>query len=127
MYREVVEALTKQQIDELEKRGIVRSTVSAWKHGKRSPTLPQAKVLAIVAMVSFSDLVEELAELEATPEQRSFFRATVAKGLAASFALFFCILQVLFAEDAKAAEPALARVSGLSSQAETQPAHCTLW
>lgn len=73
MYRELVKNLTKEQIDALEKRGVARSTVSNWKHGKRLPTRPQAIHLAQVTGVEVMDLERELMVLESAPEQREQF------------------------------------------------------
>ena len=70
--------LTAEQIRELAAKGISPARVSDWRAGRRLPTLPQAKVLCIVTGESFATMVDELADAEATPEQRNFFRAVAA-------------------------------------------------
>lgn len=83
MYLELVKSLTREQIDELEARGVARSTVSNWKYGKRHPTRPQTLHLAQVTGVPVMDLEAELMLLEAAPEQRDLFRRVLSEAGAA--------------------------------------------
>lgn len=95
-YREIVDQLDPSQINRLVDLGIARSTVSEWRSGKRKPTAKQAKLLAIVAMVDFHKLIDELVELEATPEQLTFFRAGMARAVNRLSALGAVILSGAF-------------------------------
>jgi hypothetical protein len=81
-YRTLVETLTPEQKRELQRHDIPSPRLSDWRSGKRRPTLAQAKVLAIVTGADFHALTEELAELEATPHQVSFFRGALARASA---------------------------------------------
>lgn len=90
MYRELVQNLSKEQIDELQKQGIARSIVSNWKHDKRLPTRPQTILLADVCKVDPMELERELMLMETPPEQRDLFKRLM--GVAASVFLVFGML-----------------------------------
>lgn len=85
MYREIVQTLSKEQIDALQEMGIARSIVSNWKHGKRLPTRPQTIMLSKVCGVDPMELEKELMLLETPEDQRDLFKRLV--GLAASICL----------------------------------------
>lgn len=83
MFTELVKSLTKEEIDELVTLGIARSTVSAWRTGKRLPTRPQTVHLAQVKHVDVIKLEAELMLMEAAPEQRDLFRRILSEAGAA--------------------------------------------
>lgn len=82
MYRELVQNLSKEQIDKLQAQGVARSIVSNWKHDKRLPTRPQTVLLAQVCNVDPMELEKELMLMETPPEQRDLFKRLM--GVAAS-------------------------------------------
>ena len=90
MYRELVQQLSKEQIDALQEMGVARSIVSNWKHGKRLPTRPQTIMLSTVCNVDAMTLERELMLMESAPEHRDLFKRLV--GLAMSLFLVFGIL-----------------------------------
>jgi hypothetical protein len=71
---QIIDALTSEQKHALYALDIPKARLSDWKVGRRLPTLPQAKTLAIVAAVDPEPLLQWLAEQEATPAQRGLFR-----------------------------------------------------
>jgi hypothetical protein len=88
VYEQIVKNLTKEQIDALVERGIVRSTMSAWRHGKRIPTRAQAIHLAEICKVDVMELEKELMILEVTPEQRDLFQRLLSVPTSAMASLF---------------------------------------
>jgi len=106
MYRELVASLTAEQKKQLVAAGIVAPTISNWIHGKRRPTLAQAKVLAIVTGADFAQLAEELADLEASQEQLTFFRRALERAPAvAGLALFIMLFYTATGLQPAQAEP----------------------
>lgn len=104
---QLIQGLTRQQIRELGERGVSAARVSDWKHGRRSPTTAQAKVLAIVTGEPFGPMAEEIAMREATPKQREFFRAMTPAAIA--------VLSVLVLFTLPSESQASARAAGTPS------------
>lgn len=74
MIPQLIDRLTTEQKRDLAQLDISPQRLSDWKHGRRRPTAAQAQTLALVAGTDPLQLLQWLAEQEATPAQRGLFR-----------------------------------------------------
>lgn len=79
MLKELVEALSAEQRDELHEFGVDRHLLSRWRTGTRVPTEAQTAFLAAITGVDYRTLSAHVAELRMTPAQRSLYQRALGK------------------------------------------------
>lgn len=83
MFKELIEGLTKEQMQRLKELGVPQPRVSEWRHGKGLPSRRAVLALAEVTGADAMELEREVMALEIKPEDRAIFSRVLGARTAA--------------------------------------------
>lgn len=83
MFKELIEGLTKEQMQRLKELGVPQPRVSEWRYGKGLPSRRAVLALAEVTGADAMELEREVMALEIKPEDRAIFSRVLGARTAA--------------------------------------------
>lgn len=83
MFKELIEGLTKEQMQRLKELGVPQPRVSEWRHGKGLPSRRAVLALAEVTGADAMELEREVMALEIKPKDRAIFTRVLGARTAA--------------------------------------------
>lgn len=83
MFKELIDGLTKEQMQRLKELGVPQPRVSEWRHGKGLPSRRAVLALAEVTGADAMELEREVMALEIKPEDRAAFSRVLGARTAA--------------------------------------------